>query len=81
MLPSIDATNNRAVDTWWADQLEVVSGRARTNIASGTARIGNHKIVKVQSMQQKSKKKLLLISQYKINVGLEKEKSLKLWNS
>ncbi len=50
MLASIDAANDRAVYTWWADQLKVVGGRARTNIGSGAARIGNHKIIKVQSM-------------------------------
>jgi hypothetical protein len=49
VLASIDAANDRAVDTWWADQLEVVGGRARTNIGSGTAWICDHKIVKVQS--------------------------------
>jgi hypothetical protein len=53
MLASIDATNDRSVYTWWADQLKVVSGSARTNSTG----IGNHKIVEVQSMQQKKSTK------------------------
>jgi hypothetical protein len=75
MLPSIDATNNRAVYSRWADQLKVVGGRTRTNIGSGTARIGNYKIVKVQSRKEKNQK---IINQYNFNVGIEKVKIVKL---